>query len=174
MTRRTTTILSMEVRISLSTSCIISCIVILTKLSYLGGNKTVSKSNSVMEYKSAFSHLKTWNKSTKRYILEIRKMFKNTLFNLKNYTFWAILKASLVFKQFLSANSLGNLRWKVLYRFLLIYLKFGKPVEQWFPPPPKIISLVVVVGLVWSHDLESYTGGALASGRSHQARQVKG
>ena len=60
-------------------------------------------------------------------------MLKNTLFNLKNYTFWAILKASLVFKQFLSANSLGNLRWKVLYRFLLIYLKFGKPVEQSSP-----------------------------------------
>jgi hypothetical protein len=31
-----------------------------------------------------------------------------------------------------------------------------------------------VVGLVWSHDPESYAGGTLATGRTSRARPVKG
>ena len=57
--------------------------------------------------------------------MKIRKVAKNTNFNLKKYTSWAILKVYLVFNQFLSANSSRYLRWKVLYCFLLIYPETG-------------------------------------------------
>jgi hypothetical protein len=41
-------------------------------------------------------------------------------------------------------------------------------------PPRRYPYFDVVVGLVWSHDPESYAGGAYATGRASYARQVKG
>jgi hypothetical protein len=37
-----------------------------------------------------------------------------------------------------------------------------------------LVSVIVVVGLVWSYDPESYAGGSVAAGRVSHARQVKG
>jgi hypothetical protein len=40
--------------------------------------------------------------------------------------------------------------------------------------PRRYPYFVVVVGLVWSNDPESYAGGSVAIGRASHARQVKG
>jgi hypothetical protein len=44
----------------------------------------------------------------------------------------------------------------------------------WYLSPPKVSLLVVVVGLAWSNDPESYAGGSIATGRVSLAGQVKG
>jgi hypothetical protein len=40
-------------------------------------------------------------------------------------------------------------------------------------PPRRYPYFVIVVGLVWSNDPESYAGGSVATGRASHARQVK-
>lgn len=41
-------------------------------------------------------------------------------------------------------------------------------------PPQKYLYFVVVVGLVWSNDPQSYAGDSVATGRASHGRQVKG
>jgi hypothetical protein len=41
-------------------------------------------------------------------------------------------------------------------------------------PHRRYLHFEVVVGLAWSNDPESYTGGSIATGRVSQAGQVKG
>jgi hypothetical protein len=42
------------------------------------------------------------------------------------------------------------------------------------PPPQRYPYFVIVVGLVWSNDPESYAGSSVATGRASHARQVEG
>jgi hypothetical protein len=54
-----------------------------------------------------------------------------------------------------------------------VYFKKYTYMEQ-RPPPQRYLYFDVVVGLVWSNDPESYTGGSIATGRASHAGQVKG